>query len=74
LRKKSLKKLDLPEAFRPPIVSAVFRGPKKLNNFTKFQIPKTREKLAKIETGETSNDLQGLTLNCYLLTNIFGPF
>jgi hypothetical protein len=63
LKKNSLKKLDLPKAFRPPIVSAAFRGPKKLNNFTKFRIPKTREKLAKLDPGETSNDLQGLTAN-----------
>jgi hypothetical protein len=60
--KNSLKKLDLPEAFGPLIVSAVFRGPKKFNNFAKFRIPKTREKLAKLETGEISNDLQGLSI------------
>jgi hypothetical protein len=60
LRKNLIKKLNLPKAFGPSIVSAVFRGPKKLNNFTKFRIPKTREKLAKLEPGETSNDLHGL--------------
>ncbi len=38
-----------------------FKGPKKLNKIAKFRLPKTREKLTKLETAETTNDMQGLT-------------
>jgi hypothetical protein len=53
------KKLDLPET---RFFSVIFGGLKKLHKIAKFFKTKTREKLVKLKTNETTNDLQGLSI------------
>jgi hypothetical protein len=62
LEKTRYKNSTFQKYFGTTLVSAIFRGPKNLNKIAKFCIPKTREKLAKLEIAETTNDMQGLTL------------
>jgi hypothetical protein len=57
-----LKNLTFPKLeFFQLFFSVIFEGLKKLVKIAKFHKTKTREKLVKLETNETTNDLQGLS-------------